>query len=188
MDAVEWRMWINVHMNHFRHGLLIEDLAQPVRDLALDLVRATLSARGFHHARSIMRLNELLAEVTGDHEAFGEWPYFMSIFGSPGGNAPWGWQFDGHHLCLNVTVLGGRIVMTPSFMGAEPRRVNAGPLAGISLFDPEEELGIDLIRSFDTAQRSRAIIHSSIHPDHISPQLQNAFDGRMQAGAFHVMR
>jgi Protein of unknown function (DUF3500) len=121
MDATEWRTWINVHMNHFRHGLVLEELAQPVRDLALNIVRATLSARGFHHARSIMQLNQLLAELTGDHEAFGEWPYFISIFGSPEGDAPWGWQFDGHHLCLNTVVFDGRIVMTPAFMGAEPR-------------------------------------------------------------------
>jgi fructose-1,6-bisphosphatase/inositol monophosphatase family enzyme len=185
MDAIEWRMWINVHMNHFRHGVMLEDLSQSVRDLALDILRATLSARGFHHARSIMRLNELIAELTGDWDAFGEWPYFMSIFGRPGGDEPWGWQIDGHHLCLNIVVLDGRIVTTPTFMGAEPRRVHHGPYAGISLFDPEEALGLDLIRSFDGAQRSRAVIYPSIHPDHISPILQNRFDGRMQAGAFH---
>ena len=119
---------------------MLEDLTQPVRDLALDILRATLSARGFHHARSIMRLNELLAELTGDHEAFGEWPYFVSIFGEPGGDEPWGWQIDGHHLCVNAVVFDGRIVMTPTFMGAEPRRVHHGPFAGISLFDPEESL------------------------------------------------
>ena len=185
MDATEWRLWINVHMNHFRHGLLLEDLTQPVRDLALDILRATLSARGFQQARSIMRLNQLLAELTGDDNAFGEWPYFMSIFGSPSGGEPWGWQIDGHHLCINTVVFDGRIVMTPTFMGSEPRRVNSGPYAGISLFDPEEALGIDLIRSFDSAQRRTAIIHPSIHPDDIPMHLQNMFDGRMQAGAFH---
>ena len=184
MDATEWRMWINVHMNHFRHGLMLEDLAQPVRELALEILRATLSARGFGQARSIMRLNELLAELTGDHEAFGEWPYFVSIFGEPGGDEPWGWQIDGHHLCVNTVVFDGRIVMTPAFMGAEPRRVHHGPLAGTALFDPEEALGLDLIRSFDTAQRDRAIIYPSIHPDDIPAHLQNLFDGRMQAGAF----
>ena len=120
-------MWINVHMNHFRHGLLLEDLAPPVRQLALGILRATLSARGYHQARSIMRLNELLAELTGDHEAFGEWPYFLSIFGTPSGDEPWGWQIDGHHLCVNTVVFDGRIVMTPAFMGAEPRRVAARP-------------------------------------------------------------
>ena len=185
MDATEWRMWINVHMNHFRHGLMLEDLAPPVRELALGILRATLSARGFGQARSIMRLNQLLAELTGDHEAFGEWPYFVSIFGEPGGDDPWGWQIDGHHLCVNTVVFDGRIVMTPAFMGAEPRRVQHGRLAGTSLFDPEEALGLDLIRSFDTAQRGRATIYPSIHPDDIPAHLQNLFDGRIEAGAFH---
>jgi hypothetical protein len=185
MDATEWRMWINVHMNHFRHGLMLEDLAPPARELALGIVRATLSARGFHQARSIMLLNELIAELTGDHEAFGEWPYFVSIFGTPGDDEPWGWQVDGHHLCVNTVVFDGRIVMTPAFMGAEPRRVRNGPLAGTSLFDPEEELGLDLIRSLDAAQRNRAIIYPSIHPDDLPAHLQNLFDGRIQAGAFH---
>ena len=95
--------------------------------------------------------------VTGDHEAFGEWPYFVSIFGTPGPDEPWGWQIDGHHVCVNTVVFDGRIVTTPTFMGAEPRRVRHGPYAGISLFDPEEALGLDLIRSFDAAQRARAI-------------------------------
>jgi fructose-1,6-bisphosphatase/inositol monophosphatase family enzyme len=185
MDATEWRMWINVHMNHFRHGVMLEDLAQPVRDLALEIVRATMSARGYHQARSIMRVNELIAELSGDHDAFGEWPYFVSVFGSPDSGDPWGWQIDGHHLCVNTMVFDGRIVMTPTFMGAEPRRIGLGSLAGLSLFDPEEQLGLDLIRSFADPQRQRAIIHPSLHPDEISPSLQNAFDGRMQAGAFH---
>jgi fructose-1,6-bisphosphatase/inositol monophosphatase family enzyme len=185
MDAQEWRMWINVHMNHFRHGVMLEDLSQPLRDLALEIVRATLSARGFDQARSIMRINGLLADVTGDHEAFGEWPYFVSIFGEPSDVEPWGWQIDGHHLCVNAVVVDGRIVMTPTFMGSEPRRVRQGPLAGTSLFDPEEGLGLDLIRAFDGAQRSRAVIHPSIHPNEIPTHLQNLMDGRMQAGAFH---
>jgi hypothetical protein len=185
MDAAEWRMWINVHMNHFRHGVMLEDLAPAGRELALDLLRVTMSTRGFGQARAVMRLNELLAELTGDREAFGEWPYFMSIFGTPGADEPWGWQIDGHHLCLNVVVFDGRIVMTPSFMGAEPRRVRRGWLAGTSLFDPEEAFGLDLIRSLDAGQRERAIRYPSIHPDHIPTRLQNLFDGRMQAGAFH---
>ena len=185
MDAMEWRMWINVHMNHFRHGVMLEDLPQATRDLALEMVRTTMSARGYHHARSIMRLNELLAELTGDYDAFGEWPYFVSVFGSPESGEPWGWQFDGHHVCINTVMVDGRIVMTPTFMGAEPRRVNLGPYAGISLFDPEERFGLDLIRSFAPEQRAKAIIHPSLHPDEISPSLQNLFDGRMQAGAFH---
>ncbi len=168
MDASEWRMWINVHMNHYRHGLMLEDLQQPVRDRALELLRATLSARGFDHARSIMRLNELLAELTGDWDVYGEWPYFISFFGDPASGEPWGWQLDGHHLCLNTVVVDRRLVLTPVFMGAEPRRVHEGAYAGISLFDPEEQRALDLMRAFDDAseRERRSGSRSSPTPSH----------------------
>lgn len=185
LDAEEWRMWINVHMNHFRHGLLLEDLSSEQRHAALDVVRATLSARGFDQARAIMRTNELLAEISGDYNAFGGWAYFFSVFGRPGGDEPWGWQFDGHHVCINAMVFDGRLVLSPAFMGAEPRDINSGRLAGTYLFGPEETSGLTLLRSLDAAQRARTIIHPSIHEDDISPLLQNLFDGRMQAGACH---
>jgi fructose-1,6-bisphosphatase/inositol monophosphatase family enzyme len=185
IDAIEWRTWLNVHMNHFHHGMILEELGPTERELGLDILRATLSVRGFHQARSIMRINELVAQLTGDYSAFGEWPYFVSIFGNPEGDDPWGWQIDGHHLCVNTMVFDGRIVMTPTFMGSEPRRIHRGPLAGLSLFDPEEATGLTLMRALDTDQRAKALIHPSIHTDDISPQLQNMFDGRMQAGAFH---
>jgi fructose-1,6-bisphosphatase/inositol monophosphatase family enzyme len=185
LDAAEWRTWLNVHMAHHRRGLLLEGLPPPSRQLALDVVRATTSARGYDQARTIMRINQLLAEISGEHDSFGEWAYFFTIFGEPGSDAPWGWQIDGHHLCLNALVLDGRVVMTPAFMGAEPRDINGGALAGTFLFGPEESTGLSLIRSLDERQRERTILHGSIHRDDISPLLQNRFDGRMQAGAYH---
>ena len=158
----------------------------PVRELALDIVRATLSARGFHQARSIMRINQLVAELSGDFNAFGEWPYFVSVFGDPAGDAPWGWQIDGHHLCINTMVFDGRIVMTPSFMGSEPRRIHSRSARRTVAVRPG---GVDRAVADALARRrpagARRSSIPSIHPDDISPQLQNMFDGRMQAGAVH---
>ncbi|MEZ5234243.1 MAG: DUF3500 domain-containing protein [Acidimicrobiales bacterium] len=185
LDAEERRTWLNVHMYVFRHGVMLEDLAPSVRRLALDLLAATLSPRGFGQARDIMRLNRLLAEVANSPDEFGEWPYFVSIFGEPGGDAPWAWQIDGHHLCLNATVVGDRLVITPTFMGSEPCHVFEGPLAGTSVFVTEERAGLDLIRSLDAAQAAKAIIRPSIHPDDLPGELQHPFDGRMLGGAFH---
>ncbi len=185
MHADEWRQWINVHVNLYRHGVMLDDLPTPTRELALDILRTALSARGFEQARSIMLINEMVADLTGDHDAFGGWLYFMSFFGSPGDSEPWGWQIDGHHLCLSVAVIEGRVVSTPAFMGSEPRSVRRGPYAPISLFDPEESLGIRLINSLDPSQRATAILHPSIASAHLPPQLQHPIDGRMQAGAAH---
>src|SRR5438128_317441 len=83
LDASERREWSNVHPNFFRHGVMLEDLTAPQRELGLSLLRATLSARGFAQARDIMRLNELLATVSGSTDEFGEWPYFVAVFGTP---------------------------------------------------------------------------------------------------------
>jgi hypothetical protein len=184
LDSTEWRSWFNVHMNFFRHGVMLEDLSVAQRELALDLARSTLSARGFAQFRDIMRLNEVLAVASGSADEFGEWPYFVSIFGNPSADEPWGWQVDGHHLNVNCFVLGDEIVLTPTFMGSEPCKVTSGPFAGIEVFRPEQQAGLDLIRSLDAGQRKTAVIYESIMPDVLPAHLQHWIDGRMQAGAF----
>jgi len=185
LKSADWRTWINVHMNLFRHGVMLEELDVTGRELGLDLLRETLSARGFGQARDIMRLNELLAQITGSHDEFGEWPYFITVFGKPGPDEPWGWQIDGHHLVVNSVVVGDRLVLTPTFMGAEPCQVNQGPFAGTQVFTAEERSGLDLIRSFDDRQRQQAVLRTSIHPEDLPPELRHPFDGRMQGGAFN---
>jgi hypothetical protein len=183
-DASERRMWLNVHPNIMRHGLLLEDLSTGQRQAALALMAASLSARGFQQARDIMRINGLLVEVTGRADDYGEWPYFISLFGNPSAGEPWGWQIDGHHLNLNVTVVDGHVVVTPSFMGSEPCRITSGRLAGTSVLAAEQQAGLSLLRSLDGEQLDRAIAHSSILPGDLPSELEHPIDGRMAAGAF----
>ena len=184
IDASERRTWINVHMNFFRHGVMLEDLPIPTRELGLDLLRSTLSARGYAQARDIMRLNQLLAELSGSPDEYGEWPYFVSFFGEPTADTPWGWQMDGHHLNVNCFVVGDQLALTPTFMGAEPCRVDHGQYAGTRVFVAEEQAGLDLIRSLDAPQAAKAVLRPSIRPEDLPQELQHPFDGRMQAGAF----
>ena len=183
-EADERRMWFNIHPNVFRHGVMLEELAPRQRGAALGLMEATLSARGFAQARDIMRLNELVIEITRRPDEYGEWPYFVTLFGMPSADAPWGWQIDGHHLNLNFFVLGDQLVFTPSFMGSEPCSVAHGPLAGTAVFVPEERAGLALIRSLDAPQRRTAVLRDSIMPEALPSELRHFIDGRMQAGAF----
>lgn len=176
-------MWLNIHPFLLRHGVMLEDLSPATRQLGLRLLEANLSARGFAQARYIMRLNGLLAELTGYPDDYGEWPYFVSFYGEPNAELPWAWQIDGHHLCINSTI-GDHLLLTPSFTGSEPCQVFDGPLAGTMVFTAEEGNGLDLIRSLDDQQAACAILQTSIHPDHLPPELQHFLDGRMQAGAF----
>jgi hypothetical protein len=88
VDAEQRRNWLNIHPYVFRHGVMLEDLPQAQRELGLDLLRTSLSYRGFGQARDIMRLNRLLADVSDSPDEFGEWPYFVSIFGEPASGSP----------------------------------------------------------------------------------------------------
>jgi hypothetical protein len=184
LEAEERRTWFNIHPYVFRHGLMLEDLAPAQRKAALRLMETTLSARGFTQARDIMRLNALLIEITGKREDFGEWPYFVTLFGTPSADGPWGWQIDGHHLNLNFFVLGDQLVFTPSFMGSEPCRVTSGPLAGTEVFAPEARAGLALLRSLDATQAHQAVLRASILPEDLPPELKHPVDGRMAAAAF----
>ena len=65
-----------------------------------------MSEAGYRSARDVMRLNEHALEITGKPEEYSEWFYWVSIFGNPSPDEPWGWQIDGHHLNLNCFVLG----------------------------------------------------------------------------------
>src|SRR6478736_6041762 len=178
IDAPEWREWTNVHVAFWRHGVMLDELTPAQRDLALGILRATLSARGFDYAQGIMELNELVATLKDDHDSYGHWLYFLSIYGTPGGDAPWGWQIDGHHLVVSTVVFDGRIVTTPTFMGSEPRSIGDR-----SWFDLEEEAGLLLMRSLDDAQRAKAQIYPSITKEDMpDPDLQNPFDGRQVGG------
>ena len=184
LGADERRSWFNVHPNLFRHGVMLEALSTAQRELGLGLLRATLSTRGFSQARDVMRLNEVLAIATGRPDEFGEWPYFVSIFGTPSPDAPWGWQLDGHHLNVNCFVLGDDLVVTPTFMGSEPCKVTSGPFAGTEVFGAEQQVGIDLIRSLDASRHETAVLYPSIMPGTLPAHLEHWVDGRMQAGAF----
>ena len=184
LDAEQRRTWTNINAYILRHGVLLASLNTAQRQLALDVVRASLSGRGFEQARDIMRLNGLLADLTSSPAHFGEWLYFISIFGAPSEDEPWGWQLDGHHLNINCFALGGDMILTPTFMGSEPCRVTTGPLAGVEVLSAERSRALDLIRSLTASQREKAILYPSILAGALPPHIEHWLDGRIRSGAF----
>lgn len=153
-----WRKWSNIHPWLMRHGVCLADLDGNQRERALALLRETMSAAGYRAARDVMRLNEHVLEITSKPEEYGEWLYWVSIFGTPSPEQPWGWQIDGHHLNVNCFVLGDQLVLTPSFMGSEPVLARSGKYAGTRVFAIEEEQGFALMRSLSSDERARATI------------------------------
>ena len=64
LDDSAWQKWNNTHPFIMRHGVLLESLGADQRELALELIRVSLSVRGFELARDVMRLNETIGEIT----------------------------------------------------------------------------------------------------------------------------
>ena len=153
-----WRMWCNIHPWVMRHGVCLADLGHDQREAALALLRESMSDAGYRSARDVMRLNEHALEITGKPEEYSEWYYWISIFGDPSSEGPWGWQIDGHHLNLNCFMLGDQLVMTPAFMGSEPVLARFGKFAGTRVFAAEEEQGHALMRSLSSDERQRATV------------------------------
>jgi hypothetical protein len=184
IDSQEWRRWSNWEQYPLRHGLSMEVMAPDQLDACLTLLRESLSVRGFTTVRNVMKLNEVLREITGLDEHLGEWLYFLSIFGTPSHEEPWGWQIDGHHLNISYLVLGGQVVMTPTFMGAEPTLADRGPYAGLREFEVQERNGLEVIRALSPAQRAKAILFPSMISTDLPAERYTPNDGRQQAVAF----
>ena len=154
----------------------------------MDLLRASFSSRGFEDVRTVMRFNEVLAEITGSTDEYGEWAYFLSVFGSPSDDEPWGWQLDGHHLNLHCFVLGDQVVLTPAFLGTEPCHVTTGRHAGLHTFATEEREGLAMVRSLSADQARSAVLFPSIISTDLPPERSVPIDGQMMACAFQDNR
>jgi hypothetical protein len=165
IDDEAWRKWSNIHVWLMRHGVCLADLGDDQREAALALLRESLSASGYRSARDIMKLNEHALELTGKPEEYSEWFYWVSIFGTPSLNEPWGWQIDGHHLNINCFVLGDQLVLTPEFMGSEPVLARSGKYAGTRVLAAEEEQGYALMRSLSLEERQQATIGKDLPSD-----------------------
>jgi Protein of unknown function (DUF3500) len=176
IDDEAWRTWSNIHPWLMRHGLCLADLGHDQRAAALVLLRESMSASGYASARDVMKLNEHALEITGKPEEYGEWFYWLSIFGTPSPDAPWGWQIDGHHLNINCFVLGDQLVMTPTFMGSEPVLARFGKHAGTRVFAAEEEQGHALMRVLSVDERRQATIGKDLP----SELLSGAFNDNRQ--------
>ena len=157
VDDDEWRLWNNIH-RYARQGVSFLEMTEAQREAGYAMIRAGLSARGFETSRGIMRLNGYLADVLGNHEAYGEHQYWLTVMGEPSATEPWGWQLDGHHLIINYFVLGDQVVMTPTFMGSEPVSAETGRYAGTVVLQEEQDAGLAFMQSLDAARRRLATV------------------------------
>jgi hypothetical protein len=159
-----------------RQGLPFKEMDASQVQLAHVLLSSGLSRRGYAKAVTIMSLEKILGELEGPGRRHVRDPelYYVTVFGTPSDDAPWGWRVEGHHVSVNVLVVDGkRIAPTPSFFGANPARVPQDDpslrpvqaLAGLRVLAAEEDLARRLLAALDARQRERAILAAEAPAD-----------------------
>jgi hypothetical protein len=162
-DAAQRVRWSNLPTTMVpRAGLKMGDLSDAQKKAAMALVAAALSKHGYQKVLEIMGGDEALKMASGGRGGmFGRDLFYISILGKPSATDAWMLQFGGHHLALNVTIVGREGILTPSLTAAQPAKYMAEgktirPLGG------ENDKAFALINALDEGQRKQAILNYKV--------------------------
>jgi hypothetical protein len=181
--------WSNFPIGIYpRNGLRLGELSAAQREAALKLLATALSKSGLQKVQEIMEGDEVLksSESGGGgppvgppdgappgggppggrgagmgSPGFGRDNYYLALLGTPSLTEPWMIQFGGHHLAINVTVVGKSNVMTPSLPAAQPAiyKLNGETVRPLGR---ENDKGFSLVNSLDATQRKQAILNYQV--------------------------
>jgi hypothetical protein len=157
-DEKQRARWSNLPVRNVpRAGLRMGDLSEPQRAAAMALLQATLSARGFEKVQQIVEADETLKVKERNNPMFGRDNFYISILGKPSETSPWMLQFGGHHLGLNVTIVGEQGILTPSLTAAQPALYEANGKI-VRPLGQESDKALALLNALDEGQRKQAIL------------------------------
>jgi hypothetical protein len=156
-----------------RRGLRLGEMREPQRSGAMAILAAAMSERGATEVRDVIALEPILGELERQAGRSGTRRdpelYWFAVFGEPGDQDPWSWRIGGHHVAIHTTIQGDRVLgAAPSFLGANPATVPAGPLAGHRAIDGEERLARELVAGLSPSQRQSAVVDPVAPPDILS--------------------
>jgi hypothetical protein len=149
-----------------RNGVSLEEMNKSQKEAALNLLRAGTSLTGYDKATTIMSLEAILRDLEkgSGPTRNPEW-YFFTIFGKPTMGGKWGWRVEGHHLALNFTLDGGKVLSaTPAMFGANPATVKGGDRKGLRTHPEAEDLARELFNSLNADQKKVAL-QPKQHPE-----------------------
>jgi hypothetical protein len=176
------RRWIEYRPRP-RPGVSLADLDGPARKAAHRLLATGLSLPAYAQVMVVLALEEVLDRqedwTRGRHSD----DYRVAIFGDPGGDAPWGWRFEGHHLSVSMTVAGDRVSPAPVFLGANPAYVNHAGSPVVRPLAPEEDLARALLDAMGPVARGAAIVADAAPADIRTSVLPRVPDDLGPAGA-----
>jgi hypothetical protein len=146
-----------------RNGVRLGDMTPAQEKAALALLAATLSQDGFQKAMAIVDADQVLETGSAPKRPansairFGRAEFYISVLGKPSTSNPWMIQFGGHHLAINVTLVGRQNVLTPTHTGTQPASYS---LAGRTVrpLGDENDKAFALVNALSAEQRKQAVL------------------------------
>ena len=124
---------------------------------ALELVAAVLSKEGYQKAIDIMNADDQLVKDKDNKMKFGTEHFYIALFGAPSTTKPWMMQFGGHHLGINVTMMGKDAVVTPTHTGAQPDSFQRDGKT-VRPLGTENDLAFKLVNMLNAEQKKQVVL------------------------------
>ena len=156
--------WSNFPNSIFpRSGIQWGTLSAAKQTAWLAMVQKSLSAEGYARFLAEWKADDALAsQQGGGGNMFGSNLFYIALIGTPSATTPWMYQFGGHHVTLNVTIAGGRISPTPSFVGDQPTSyTDANGKTVVPLGDISDD-AYALLGMLDATQKTAAVLGTSV--------------------------
>ena len=160
LTSAERKKWTNLPQRSGNGGIALGKCSEEQVKAFCDLMATLLSKKGYDKMCHVMLADDQLLEGGNPRPGFGTEDFFVVLFGEPSASEPWGFQLDGHHLGLNLSIHGDKITLAPSHTGTQPVKFKIGdkeirPLAG------ENDVAFELVGSLSDDQRQSAILSDS---------------------------
>src|SRR5690349_8578985 len=144
-----------------RNGVNFKEFNDTQKDAAMALLKSCLSEQGYQKATAIIALENVLRVVENRpaNDTYRDpLNYYLTIFGMPSTEKPWGWRFEGHHISINFSSVNGVLESgTPTFWGSNPGTVLSGEERGKQVLKIETGLGFTLVNSLSKEQLAQAV-------------------------------
>ena len=157
-DADERAGWSNLPAGIVtRAGLRLGDLSDKQIEALFTFLSASLSEKGYYTVAETLAAEAVLsADRKAEQLQWAPENYWLSFYGTPSATDPWGWQFGGHHLGINMAIADNVVTsMSPTFVGTEPATFTYKDIA----YEPVRDMhraGLRIYNALNTAQKKIA--------------------------------
>ncbi|MEM0927242.1 MAG: DUF3500 domain-containing protein, partial [Planctomycetota bacterium] len=157
LGSPERRRWTNLPQRSGNGGLALGKCDEKQMKAFCDMMATLLSESGYRKICHVMLADDQLLDGGKPRAGFGTEDFFVVLFGEPSVTEPWGFQLDGHHLGLNLSIKGDSITLAPSHTGAQPVTFTLGEKE-IRPLPAENDLAFELVNSLSKRQKDEAVL------------------------------